>query len=169
EGAPGWSAAPSGASLLSAPRLGPSLVDAIDDRSPQFLAGRVTRWLREQKPALTPERARAAVEAVEPQQVIESVLSCEWEARLDPRWRRGQQTILGRIQAANASAFPSEITANTGTLLRATLQQLRERERRAFGFAARRFRAVDEDLREYDALATLLCEVQRADEHLRTS
>jgi hypothetical protein len=168
EGTPGWSAAPTRATLLGAPKLGPSLVDEIDDGNPQYLAGRVTRWLGEGKPTLTPERALAAVEAVEPQQVIESMLSCEWEARHAPRWRRGQQTIVARIEAANASAFPSEITANTGMLLRDTFEQLRKLEQGLFGFETRRTRAVDDDLHEYRALATLLCEVQEADEHLRT-
>jgi hypothetical protein len=168
EGTPGWSAAPVGPTLLGSPKLGPSLVDEIDDGSPQYLAGRVTRWLGEASmPALTPECAVAAVEALEPQQVIESVLSCEWEARLHPRWRRGQQAITTRIAAANAIAFPSEITANTGTLLRETYEQLHSQERE-FGFATRRTRVVHDDLHEYEALATLLCEVQLTEEHLRT-
>src|SRR5690606_17168151 len=110
-GEPGWSEASIHSVLTDGPRLGPSLVDEIEDGVPQYLTGHVNRWLDEGGEPLPAESARAAVEAVEPQQVIESVLSCEWEAWLDPRWWRGHTHITARIDEATAGAFASEVTS----------------------------------------------------------
>lgn len=166
---PTWTAAPPFHTLLSeGPRLGPDLVDQIEDGVPQYLAGHATRWLDAGGEALAVERAQAAVEALEPQQVIESVLACEWEAWLDPRWWRGHQHVVRRLEEATASAFPSEVTKKTAAVLHEICQILRD-EQRPLGISPVRFRPIVEDLELYEDLASHLAEVQAADELLQTA
>lgn len=170
-GEPGWSEPPELHSLLTTgPRLGPELVDAIEDGVPQYLSGQATRWIDAGGEPLSIDRACAAVESVEPQQVIESVLSCEWEAWLDPRWWRGHTHIVARVEEATAGAFPSEVTCKTVEVLTAIRNKLVDGDDlRRLGMVPARHRLVDEDLDSYRDFARLLAGVQAADEHLRAA
>jgi hypothetical protein len=169
-GEAGWTEAPPLETLLTrGPRLGPNLVDEIEDGTPQYLCGQVTRWLEQADSVpLSAARACAVVEAVEPQVVIESVLSNEWEAWFDPRWRRGQNFIDEHLRRATANSYPSEITKKTAETLRGIRDRLlASADDHKLGIAPNRHRVVDEELESYSRLARLLADVQACEEQLQ--
>lgn len=164
-----WTEAPDlDGMLIRGPKLGPDLVDAIEDGTPQFLHGQVIRWLEEGNEPLSAERARAVVETLEPQVIIESVLSNEWEAWFDPRWQRGRNYIIERLRRATADSFPSEVTKKTAeTLGKIRDKLLASMHDRKLGISPHRHRVVEHDLERYASLATLLGDVQACEEQLQ--
>jgi hypothetical protein len=163
-----WTDAPEVHTLLTdGARLNPELVDHIEDGTPQYLSGQVTRWLESRREPLSAARACAAVETVEPQIVIESVLSCEWEAWLNPRWCRGRNDILERLEEVTAGALPSKITPETAEILAKIRDELCTDDEHSAGMCPARHRLIDQDLQSYHDLAQLLANVQSYEEQLR--
>jgi hypothetical protein len=70
--------------------VGPALVEEIDGGDPRQLA-RATRSFAAAKgpQKVTTAEARTAVEAIDPQVVIEALLSREWGNNTSPRWHQG--------------------------------------------------------------------------------
>ena len=93
------------------PSLSPTLQAIIDGGAPGRLRGLLREWSTDPAPLaapVTPERARAASRLIEPQMMLDVLLSREWEHRgQDARWfrqRRQLQSQLDQVQTRHGGA-----------------------------------------------------------------
>lgn len=156
-------------SRLEGSALSELVVRTIDDGDPRRLADHVRPFASCGALGMDGATIRAAIEQVDPQIAIESILSCEWEAWHDPRWLRGRGSITDRLDEATEGAFPSEVTTTTAEQLEQIHTELGDPKlRREWEFKVHRLREVDAELHEYRELSDRLARVQAAEEELRS-
>jgi hypothetical protein len=95
----------------SKPRVGGELTTLVDAWVPQRLRPQAETWLRrieaekKDEERLDIESARLAVEAIEPQMIIGSLLSREWENWGNPRWWQLKSALAGEMDRIEKDAL----------------------------------------------------------------
>jgi len=115
----------------SVPRVGRQLTELVDAWVPQRLRPQAEEWLRrEDAVRLDLAAARAAVEAIEPQLIVGSLLSREWENWGDPRWWRVKSTLAVAMEAIEKDSLMQDAVDEELARLTRAWDQVAARTRR---------------------------------------
>lgn len=113
------------------PRVGRDLVRLIDAWVPQRLAPQALEWRgRVTSVDLGLSEAREAVSRIEPQMVIQSVLSREWENWGDPRWWRVKSRLAKEMDRIESQSLMTDAVEEQIAYLERELSHARATTRR---------------------------------------
>ncbi|MFT3768302.1 MAG: hypothetical protein QM820_22865 [Minicystis sp.] len=122
---------PDTASPGAGPEVGRELGRLIEAWTPQRLGPQAAEWRsRPHTTRLTLEDARRAVEAVDPQMVLQSILSREWESWGNPRWWQVKDMLTKELTAIeHASLLTEAVNAQIARLEQFYARMRRETRR----------------------------------------
>lgn len=122
-------AAPPGAATedpaMPGRRLGPSLDEHIQECVPVDLRWLTQEWQSGPRAPLDFEVAIATVERVEPQTVISSILSREWENRGETRWKVAEGKLRKSLEQATHGLLPHAVPERVVGILDARVEEVR--------------------------------------------
>ncbi|MFO0756793.1 MAG: hypothetical protein U0359_09890 [Byssovorax sp.] len=164
------------AALPTWPLVGRGLVDQLKSEEPVRLRSTAREWLgwvtlfweirdvetglvagepiEPKYQPLSVENAKDAVEAIDPQMVIETILSREWENwDTRARWRRSRSEMQRRLDRLLSDATSQEISQREVDFLRTTLANIRQESPRP---------QIGKDIEESLAILELLGDARHA-------
>ena len=110
------------ASLLEPPSLGMEMLADVDAGVPRQIGPRARDIATSMGEALSQPNRAQVLATIDPQMVIETILSGEWEDQGPTRWERGKAEIVRTLDAIRAEAGKNEATARAEELASLTAE-----------------------------------------------
>ncbi|MDI1430393.1 hypothetical protein [Polyangium sorediatum] len=110
------------ASLLESPSLGMEMLADVDAGVPRQIGPRARDIATSMGGALSQPNRAQVLATIDPQMVVETILSGEWEDQGPTRWERGKAEIVRTLDAIRAEAGPDEAAARAGELTSLTVE-----------------------------------------------